>query len=206
MKRDEEQMLAIVHKLGFADLKTFSAALKANPKEHPQTATQLLDAYRGYINQMKPAPARALRPPAQGSARSHRHARRHRRRQRRRLLRSRRRRRAAARATSTSTSSTLPTARSPTLKPSPTTKASPAITSRSPSHRSSPALPEFRKQSYYNRLHRGLGALLRASRQRDRLLPGSLLRLWPSAGRHVAGDSPRRRQPASTPSTGAASR
>ena len=54
VKRDEEQMLAIVHKLGFADLKTFSAALKANPKEHPQTATQLLDAYRGYINQMKP--------------------------------------------------------------------------------------------------------------------------------------------------------
>jgi len=54
VKRDEEQMLAIVHKLGFADLKTFSAALKANPKEHPQTANQLLDAYRGYINQMKP--------------------------------------------------------------------------------------------------------------------------------------------------------
>jgi uncharacterized protein (DUF885 family) len=54
VKRDEEQMLAIVHKLGYADLKSFSAALKTNPKEHPQTGEQLLDAYRGYINQMKP--------------------------------------------------------------------------------------------------------------------------------------------------------
>jgi len=54
VKSDEAQMLAIVHKLGFADLKTFSAALKANPKEHPQSKQQLLDAYRGYIGQMKP--------------------------------------------------------------------------------------------------------------------------------------------------------
>jgi uncharacterized protein (DUF885 family) len=46
-------MLAIVHKLGFSDLKTFSAALKANPKEHPQSGEQLLEAYRGYIGQMK---------------------------------------------------------------------------------------------------------------------------------------------------------
>ncbi len=53
VKSDEEQMLAIVHKLGFADLKTFAAALKANPKEHPQSKEQLLDAYRGYIGQMK---------------------------------------------------------------------------------------------------------------------------------------------------------
>jgi uncharacterized protein (DUF885 family) len=47
-------MLAIVHKLGYPDLKSFSAALKTNPKEHPQTGAQLLDAYRGYISQMKP--------------------------------------------------------------------------------------------------------------------------------------------------------
>jgi uncharacterized protein (DUF885 family) len=54
VKSDEAQMLAIVHKLGYPDLKTFSAALKANPKEHPQSDQQLLDAYRGYIAQMKP--------------------------------------------------------------------------------------------------------------------------------------------------------
>ncbi|HWZ50110.1 MAG TPA: DUF885 domain-containing protein [Granulicella sp.] len=53
VKSDEQQMLAIVHKLGYADLKTFAAALKANPKEHPQSREQLLDAYRGYIGQMK---------------------------------------------------------------------------------------------------------------------------------------------------------
>jgi uncharacterized protein (DUF885 family) len=54
VKRDEAEMLAIVKKLGFADLKSFSAALKANPKEHPASKEALLDAYRGYIAQMKP--------------------------------------------------------------------------------------------------------------------------------------------------------
>jgi uncharacterized protein (DUF885 family) len=46
--------MAIVHKLGFADLKSFAAALKANPKEHPASADALLDAYKGYIAQMQP--------------------------------------------------------------------------------------------------------------------------------------------------------
>jgi len=54
VKRDETEMLAIVHKLGFADLKSFNAALKTNPKEHPTSKEQLLDAYRGYIAQMQP--------------------------------------------------------------------------------------------------------------------------------------------------------
>jgi uncharacterized protein (DUF885 family) len=54
VKRDEAEMLAIVHKLGFADLKTFSAALKANPKEHPASADALVAAYKGYIAQMQP--------------------------------------------------------------------------------------------------------------------------------------------------------
>jgi uncharacterized protein (DUF885 family) len=54
VKRDEVEMLAIIHKLGFADLKSFSAALKANPKEHPASREALLEAYRGYIAQMKP--------------------------------------------------------------------------------------------------------------------------------------------------------
>lgn len=52
--RDETEMLAIVHKLGFADMKSFSAALKANPKEHPASKEALLASYRGYIAQMQP--------------------------------------------------------------------------------------------------------------------------------------------------------
>jgi uncharacterized protein (DUF885 family) len=54
VKRDETEMLAIVHQLGFADLKSFSAALKANPKEHPASKEALLDDYRGYLAQMQP--------------------------------------------------------------------------------------------------------------------------------------------------------
>jgi uncharacterized protein (DUF885 family) len=54
VKRDEAEMLAIVHKLGFADLKSFSAALKANPKLHPTSKEALLDAYKSNIAQMQP--------------------------------------------------------------------------------------------------------------------------------------------------------
>lgn len=54
VKRDETEMLAIIRKLGFADIKSFSAALKTNPKEHPTSRDALLDAYRGYIAGMKP--------------------------------------------------------------------------------------------------------------------------------------------------------
>ncbi len=54
VKRDETEMLAIVKKLGFSDIKSFSAALKANPKEHPASAQALLDAYKTYIAQMQP--------------------------------------------------------------------------------------------------------------------------------------------------------
>ncbi len=54
VKRDEAEMLAIVHKLGFADLKSFNEALKTNPKEHPTSKEQLIDAFREYIAQMQP--------------------------------------------------------------------------------------------------------------------------------------------------------
>src|SRR5580704_15792080 len=54
VKRDEAEMLAIVHQLGFADLKSFRAALVANPKEHPQSKETLVDTYKGYIAQMQP--------------------------------------------------------------------------------------------------------------------------------------------------------
>jgi uncharacterized protein (DUF885 family) len=54
VKRDEAEMLAIVKSLGFADIKSFSAALKSNPKEHPASADALIDDYKGYIAGMKP--------------------------------------------------------------------------------------------------------------------------------------------------------
>jgi uncharacterized protein (DUF885 family) len=54
VKRDEAEMLTIVHQLGFADLKSFRAALAANPKEHPQSKEALLDVYKGYLAQMQP--------------------------------------------------------------------------------------------------------------------------------------------------------
>ena len=52
--RDEAEMLAIVKKLGFNDLKSFNASLKANPKERPASADALLATYKGYIAQMEP--------------------------------------------------------------------------------------------------------------------------------------------------------
>jgi uncharacterized protein (DUF885 family) len=54
VKRDEAEMLAIVHQLGFADLKSFRTALAANPKEHPQSKEALMDTYKGYLSQMEP--------------------------------------------------------------------------------------------------------------------------------------------------------
>jgi uncharacterized protein (DUF885 family) len=46
-------MLAIAQKLGFADLATFRASLKTNPKLHPATREAILDAYRGYLTPMQ---------------------------------------------------------------------------------------------------------------------------------------------------------
>jgi uncharacterized protein (DUF885 family) len=54
VKRDEAEMLAIVKSLGFADIKSFSAALKTNPKEHPTSADALIDTYKAYLAGMKP--------------------------------------------------------------------------------------------------------------------------------------------------------
>ena len=50
----ERQQLAIANKLGFKDLKTFRASVKANPKLYAQSREQILNLYRKYINQMKP--------------------------------------------------------------------------------------------------------------------------------------------------------
>ena len=54
VKQDEEQLLAIAHKLGFADIKALQNAAANNPKLFPTSKEQLLDAYRGYLDQMRP--------------------------------------------------------------------------------------------------------------------------------------------------------
>jgi uncharacterized protein (DUF885 family) len=53
VKRDETEMLVIAQKLGFADLQSFRASLKTNPKLHPASGDALLDAYRGYLSPMQ---------------------------------------------------------------------------------------------------------------------------------------------------------
>jgi uncharacterized protein (DUF885 family) len=54
VKRDEAEMLAIVHQMGFADLKSFRASLATNAKDHPQSKEGLIDTYKGYVAQMQP--------------------------------------------------------------------------------------------------------------------------------------------------------
>jgi uncharacterized protein (DUF885 family) len=54
VKEDEEQLLAIAKKLGFADIKALQNAAENNPKLYPTSKEQLLDAYRGYLDQMRP--------------------------------------------------------------------------------------------------------------------------------------------------------
>ncbi len=51
--KDEAAMLVIAKKLGFADLKSFQASLKGNPKLHPASGDALLDIYRGYVKGMQ---------------------------------------------------------------------------------------------------------------------------------------------------------
>ena len=53
VKRDEAEMLVIAQKLGFADLPTFRASLKTNPRLKPASREALLDAYRGYLGPMQ---------------------------------------------------------------------------------------------------------------------------------------------------------
>jgi uncharacterized protein (DUF885 family) len=52
--RIEGEQTAIAKKLGFADLKSFRASLKTNPKLFATSREQLLEKYRAYIQQMEP--------------------------------------------------------------------------------------------------------------------------------------------------------
>jgi len=52
--RIQAEMTAIAKKAGFADLASFRASLKTNPKYIPTSADQILDDFRRYIAQMEP--------------------------------------------------------------------------------------------------------------------------------------------------------
>lgn len=54
VEKDEAELTGIAHKLGFADIQALNAAAKNNPKLFPTSKEQLLDAYRGYIDGMRP--------------------------------------------------------------------------------------------------------------------------------------------------------
>ena len=54
MDRIEAEMTAIAKKEGFADLASFRASLKTNPKYIPTSSEQILDDFRKYIAQMEP--------------------------------------------------------------------------------------------------------------------------------------------------------
>ncbi len=52
--RIQAEMLVIAKKEGFADLASFRASLKTNPKYIPTSAEQIVDDFRHYIAQMQP--------------------------------------------------------------------------------------------------------------------------------------------------------
>ena len=52
--RIQAEMVAIAKKEGFADLASFRASLKTNPKYIPTSSEQILDDFRRYIAQMEP--------------------------------------------------------------------------------------------------------------------------------------------------------
>jgi uncharacterized protein (DUF885 family) len=54
MDRIQAEMTVIANKEGFADLASFRASLKTNPKYTPTSSEQILDDFRRYIAQMEP--------------------------------------------------------------------------------------------------------------------------------------------------------
>ncbi|MGA7686106.1 MAG: DUF885 domain-containing protein, partial [Terriglobales bacterium] len=52
VKEIEARMLGVAQKLGYPDLKTFYAAIKADPKLHPHSREEILDLYRKHIDEM----------------------------------------------------------------------------------------------------------------------------------------------------------
>ncbi|MGB7436410.1 MAG: DUF885 domain-containing protein [Candidatus Acidiferrum sp.] len=54
VQRIESEMTAVAKRAGFADLASFRASIKSNPKYVPTSAEQILNDFRHYIAQMEP--------------------------------------------------------------------------------------------------------------------------------------------------------
>jgi len=54
IERIQGDMAAIAHQQGFADLAGFRASLETNPKYKPESAEQIVDVFRRYVQQMQP--------------------------------------------------------------------------------------------------------------------------------------------------------
>jgi uncharacterized protein (DUF885 family) len=52
VKDIEGRMLAVANQLGYKDMKSFKAAVDANPKLHAHSRQEILDLYRKYVDQM----------------------------------------------------------------------------------------------------------------------------------------------------------
>src|SRR4051794_1185848 len=52
VKDIEARMLQVANQLGYKDLKSFGAAVKADPKQHPKSRQEILDLYTKYIDTM----------------------------------------------------------------------------------------------------------------------------------------------------------
>ncbi|MGA8300208.1 MAG: DUF885 domain-containing protein, partial [Terriglobales bacterium] len=52
VKEIEGRMLGVAQQLGYPDLKSFYAAIKADPKLHPHSREEILDLYRQHIDEM----------------------------------------------------------------------------------------------------------------------------------------------------------
>ncbi len=53
VRRDEAEMLLIARKLGYHDLKSFNIALKNDPKQHPTSEAQLIEAFKRPLADMQ---------------------------------------------------------------------------------------------------------------------------------------------------------
>lgn len=52
VKEIEGQMLEVASRLGYKDMKSLNAAIRANPALHPKSREEILDLYRKYLDQM----------------------------------------------------------------------------------------------------------------------------------------------------------
>ena len=198
-------MLAIAQKLGFQDLTTFRASLKTNPKLHPASREALLAAYQRLSHPHAGQAAPALRPPAQGQIRSRPGARLPGEDLRPRLLRSTARPTAAAPAACSSTPTTPPTAISISVEDIAYHEGIPGHHLQISIAQELTDVPTFRKYQDYTAYVEGWGSTPSgwARMSASTRTPTPTTAAWRATSGAPFGWSS---TPASTPSTGPASR